>query len=451
VPRILPTRGETVTLVGMGAADRARARLVDGLRDSGRLTGAAVEEAFRAVPRDLFLPGVPLARAYADEAVPVQTVDGVTTSSASQPSMVAIMLGQLDLRPGHHVLEIGAGTGYNAALMARIVGPAGRVVAVDIDADLVAAAAAHLAAAGVTGVELVCADGALGHPPGAPYDRIVLTVGSGDVRPEWFGQLAPAGRLLLPLGIRGTQLSVALDRGADGLLRSDSVNRCAFVRLRGVGAAPESTTEAGALSVLPADDRPLRAAVLDEAFSAPGGAVRSPVLLGPADLWDGFGLWLALFEPQTCRLLASRTDPDDLDPSGPAADVLQLGPGHATVGLFTDDPDGPGLAAVVLDRRGEDARGPWPMHVQWFGPAGKAAADRLLAACSAWRTAGRPVAADLRLTVVPRGTPPPAPAQDVTVVEKEHCSVLVDLRPPAVDQSAGSSTTTGISREVRRW
>ena len=98
----------------------------------------------------------------------MQSVDGVTTSSASQPSMMAIMLEQLDLRPGHRVLEIGAGTGYNAALLARIVGPAGRVVAVDIDPDLIRDAARHLVDAGVRGVELVCGDGALGHPPGAP-------------------------------------------------------------------------------------------------------------------------------------------------------------------------------------------------------------------------------------------------------------------------------------------
>ena len=124
--------------------------------------------------------------------------------------------------------------------MARLVGPQGHVVDVDIDADLVDGAARHLAAAGVGDVELVCGDGALGHPPGAPYDRIILTVGSGDVRPEWIAQLAPGGRLLLPLALRGTQLSVALDLGADGALRSASVHRCAFVRLRGVGAASEA-------------------------------------------------------------------------------------------------------------------------------------------------------------------------------------------------------------------
>src|SRR6187455_2945845 len=130
----------------MGAADRARARLVDGMRDSGRLCSPAVEAAFRTVPRHLFLPGVPLARAYADEAVATQAVDGVTTSSASQPSMMAIMLAQLDLCPGHRVLEIGAGTGYNAALMARLVGPSGKVVSVDIDPEVAQRARENLAA-----------------------------------------------------------------------------------------------------------------------------------------------------------------------------------------------------------------------------------------------------------------------------------------------------------------
>ena len=268
--------GDGVRLPGMGAADRARARLVDGLRDSGRLCSPAVEEAFRTVPRHLFLPGVPLARAYADEAVAVQAVDGVTTSSASQPSMMAIMLGQLDLRPGHRVLEIGAGTGYNAALMARIVGPAGRVVDVDIDADLVDGAARHLAAAGVDGVELVCADGALGYPPGAPYDRIVLTVGSGDVRPEWVAQLAPGGRLLLPLALRGTQLSVALDLG-DGRRAAQRLGQPVRVRpaARASGRCPRAAYDRGrGWRCCPADERRVAAETV-------GWPWRCPVVPGP--------------------------------------------------------------------------------------------------------------------------------------------------------------------------
>lgn len=418
----------------MGAADRARARLVDELRDAGRLPCAAVEEAFRAVPRHLFLPEVPLARAYADEAVAVQAVDGVTTSSASQPSMMAIMLEQLDLRPGHRVLEIGAGTGYNAALMARIVGPDGAVVAVDIDADLVDGAAHHLAEAGVDGVELICGDGALGCPTGAPYDRIVLTVGSGDVRPEWVAQLAPGGRLLLPLAVRGTQLSVALDLGVDGVLRSDSVARCAFVRLRGVGATSEPGVQAGdGLSVLPVDDRTAVAELARPALSAPGGARPAPVPLGGGDLWDGFGLWLALTEPEACRLLAGPDDPDAPEHRGVDGErMFRVGTSRVALGLLAVSPHGPGLAAVLLDRD-PDSAGPWPVEVQAFGPAGDAAADRVLAALTSWRDAGGPTAADLLLTVVPRhaaiekavaATPP------VALVEKEYCRVLVRVASP---------------------
>jgi protein-L-isoaspartate(D-aspartate) O-methyltransferase len=417
----------------MAAADRARARLVDGLRDSGLLSGPAVEDAFRTVPRHLFLPGVALGRAYADEAVAVQTVGGVTTSAASQPSMMAIMLGQLDLRPGHRVLEIGAGTGYNAALMARIVGPAGRVVAVDIDAALVDGAARHLADAGVHGVELVCADGALGYAPGAPYDRIVLTVGSGDVRPEWVAQLAPGGRLLLPLAIRGTQLSVALDLGDDHVLRSASVNRCAFVRLRGVGAVSEGGVAAGGLFFLPADDRHVPAEAVAAGLSVPGRSRAAPLRLGPGDLWDGFGLWLALTEPGTCRLCAPLRDPDDPAGPGRAAELLHLGPGNATVGLVTERADGIGLAALVLDPSPDPgARATWRVQVQAFGPAGDAAADRLVAACDAWVAAGRPSSAELHLTVVPRrGASTAAPdGPPTTVVEKEHCRVFVAVRRP---------------------
>ena len=288
------------------------------------------------MPRHLFLPGVPLARAYADEAVATQAVDGVTTSSASQPSMMAIMLAQLDLRPGHRVLEIGAGTGYNAALMARLVGAQGHVVSVDIDADLVDGAARHLAAAGVNDVELVCGDGALGHSPGAPYDRIVLTVGSGDVRPEWVAQLAPGGRLLLPLALRGTQVSVALDLGADGALRSASVHRCSFVRLRGVGAVSEAgTTGAGGVSVLPAGGRP-DPELVRVALAAPGPARHVPEPLGAGDLWDGFGMWLALTEPGACRLLSGRVDPDDPDPDGLPAELLPVRGHAASIGIFAD-------------------------------------------------------------------------------------------------------------------
>lgn len=177
-----------------GGPDAARARLVDGLRDSGRLTDRAVEAAFRAVPRHVFLPTMPAADAYQDEAFVIKTgADGLPLSSSSQPAIMAIMLEQLGIAPGQRVLEIGTGTGYNAALMAHLVGERGTVVTVDIDADLVGKARANLDGAGYPDVILVCGDGAFGEPGHAPYDRIIVTAGAWDLAPDWLGSSARAG------------------------------------------------------------------------------------------------------------------------------------------------------------------------------------------------------------------------------------------------------------------
>src|SRR5260370_1798721 len=115
---------------------------------------------------------------------------------------MAIMLEQLALQPGQRVLEIGAGTGYNAALIAQIVGKSGQVVTVDIDEDVASSARQQLAAAGFDRVDVHCADGGFGYPEAAPYDRIILTASAWDIAPAWFKQLSPAGRLVLPLSLR---------------------------------------------------------------------------------------------------------------------------------------------------------------------------------------------------------------------------------------------------------
>lgn len=157
--------------------------LVDQLIKNGAISTAAVEAAFRAVARHLFLPHVPPEHVYQDQAIPTKYEDGRATSSSSQPSITAIMLEQLALTPGRRVLEIGAGTGYNAALMAHIVGDTGHVVTVDVEADLVTQAQEHLTTGGFSRVTVVQGDGAFGYPPGAPYDCIILTVGAWDIAP----------------------------------------------------------------------------------------------------------------------------------------------------------------------------------------------------------------------------------------------------------------------------
>jgi protein-L-isoaspartate(D-aspartate) O-methyltransferase len=195
-------------------AERLRNALVDRLRADGHARTAAVENALRTVPRHVFVPDASLEVAYANAPVHIKyDTDGTSISCASQPGVVALMLDQLDVHPGEHVLELGAGTGYNAALLAHLVGESGHVTTLDVDDDLVEGARVHLAAAGITHVQAVTRDGALGHTEGAPYDRIIATVGAHGVPHAWLQQLAPGGRLLVPQRLKGTvSRSIAYER-----------------------------------------------------------------------------------------------------------------------------------------------------------------------------------------------------------------------------------------------
>ncbi|MEY9840666.1 methyltransferase of FxLD system [Streptacidiphilus sp. EB103A] len=194
------------------------------------------------MPRHLFLPGVDLATAYAPKPVVTKRAqDGAAISSASSPSLVAAMLEQLDVRPGHRVLEIGAATGINAALLAELVGPAGSVVTIELDEDLAAGARSGLTAAGYTQVEVVCGDGALGYPRGTKFDRIIVTAGAWDVSAAWWQQLAVGGRLVVPLRLHGSGLtrSLAFDRTAQDRMLSTNAEVCGFVPMRGASEMGE--------------------------------------------------------------------------------------------------------------------------------------------------------------------------------------------------------------------
>jgi protein-L-isoaspartate(D-aspartate) O-methyltransferase len=217
--------------------------MVAALRAQGCLHQAALEDAFLAVPRHLFVPTRTLAEAYnPDDAIPTHFDDaGVPISSSSAPNIMATMLEQLDVRRGMDVLEIGAGTGYNAGLLAHLVGPEGSVVSVELDEPVAEEARRHLAAAGVDGVRVVVGDGWLGSPArDESFDRIEATVGVWEVSPHWIRQLRPGGVLVVPLWLRpGIQMSVAFVRDGDRL-RSASAVGCGFMRLRGSHAGPEA-------------------------------------------------------------------------------------------------------------------------------------------------------------------------------------------------------------------
>ncbi|MFF2075427.1 methyltransferase, FxLD system [Kitasatospora sp. NPDC058162] len=216
------------------AAEQLRDALTERLLTGKHITSAPVENAFRAVAREHFLPGFPLDVAYADNPTYTKTDgSGTQISAASQPTIVAMMLEQLEVQPGEKIFEAGAGTGVNAAYMGHIVGPDGHVVAVDVDDDLVDGARKHLADAGADNVTVVLGDGALGHPEGAPYDRIIATVSTSEMPTAWPQQVKPTGRIVLPLRLRGTASRViAFERCEDGWA---SVNDqlAVFMPLRG--------------------------------------------------------------------------------------------------------------------------------------------------------------------------------------------------------------------------
>ena len=168
------------TEVSAPALTQMRHSMVDFLVRHKTFTSPTIEEAFRAVPRHLFLPGVPPDQVYQNQPVVTkQDEHGMPISSSTQPSMMAAMLDQLALSPGQRVLEIGAGTGYNAALIAYLVGQGGHVVTLDLDRDVVESALVHLSNAGFGNVEVVVGDGAQGHLARAPYDRLIVTAGGG--------------------------------------------------------------------------------------------------------------------------------------------------------------------------------------------------------------------------------------------------------------------------------
>jgi len=155
----------------------ARRQLVDRLSARGWITRPQVVAAFAVVPRHLFAPsGTTVEAAYADDTVVTKRgPDGKTTSSISAPWLQAYMIETARIRPGSRVLEVGSG-GYNAALIAEVVGAAGTVVSVDIDAQVVAHARAALDRAGYRQVRTVQADGEDGYRAGGPYDAVLVTV-----------------------------------------------------------------------------------------------------------------------------------------------------------------------------------------------------------------------------------------------------------------------------------
>jgi protein-L-isoaspartate(D-aspartate) O-methyltransferase len=404
-----------------------RERLVAEVLQTSGIRDERIAAALSDVPRHLFLPHLPPEDAYLDDAIVTKRdADGQPISSSSQPAIMAIMLDQLTLAPGQRVLEIGAGTGYNAALMRHIVGPSGTVVSVDIDADVADRAREHLASAGYPDVTVVAADGAEGYPPGAPYDRVIATVGVSDLAPAWLHQAAPGARIVVPLDVRGSQLAVAFGRsGSGGHWVSRSIAPCGFMRMRGSLAGPERAVvlQPGLSVMLPdgltlADGHEVDGAALAAFLAGPPAGFGTGVRASSVQVFWGLGLWLATRDRRSCSLTEER-------PAGNGPGLLARAPLAdtglaATAGIV----DSGGIAMLTADEI-VPAAGPRPgrlaLEAAGFGPHGSELGAALAAHVQAWDAAGQPGAARLYVDAYPRSSadePDPSTAGHTLLIER---------------------------------
>ncbi len=256
-----------------------REALVSHLQRAGVLHLPGVAAAMRTVPRHHFIPAAPLEDAYADRAIAIKMRGDEIVSSISQPGMIAQMLELLDAAAGSRVLEVGTGSGYNAALLAQIVGPRGHVTTIDLDGELVERARMLLREVGCANVEVIAADGAGDILERARFDRIIVTARTQDVAQTWWDALEDGARLVLPLRLEGAgEYAVGFVRREHRLV-SVGVHPCAFIALRGEAQGPGDVFYRDpAHRAIPACVRPI------ESIIAVRGADATAALLEEADI-----------------------------------------------------------------------------------------------------------------------------------------------------------------------
>ena len=208
--------------------ESAKSRLFEQL--AAEIDDRRVLRAMESVPRDLFVPEEAAHLAYEDVALPIGH-----GQSISQPYVVALTLSAARVRPNDRALEVGAGSGYQAAVLSRL---AGRVISVERVEELARSAECRLRSLRYDNVEIRLAGNALGWPDGAPYDVIVVAAGAPKIPNDLIAQLAEGGRLIAPIGSMQSQELMRVVKSPDGLAVT-SLGACRFVPLVGPGAWPE--------------------------------------------------------------------------------------------------------------------------------------------------------------------------------------------------------------------
>ena len=387
----------------------------DGLPDRLR-------EAVRATPRHLFVhrfrigdgplqvrvdegalrdsdadPASELADIYSDAVMTHVDAEGnKLPSTNSQPSYVLWLLHMLDLQPGQRVLEIGSGSGWLAAVMARLVGESGRVTGLEIIPELAAQSRADLAGLGLGNVSVLATDAAEGHVAGAPFDRVMITAACWDLPGVLFDQVAASGRVLVPVELRGGGCQVTvLRREGDGFVAERAVPGW-FVPL--IGPGQDRPQLRFPLAALP---------FWDEIGGAPSHRVALPLATGP----DGVGGGVAAFRAFLGRVapgfaVFGEGEPPEQRPWHPAEPFGVV-----------DEAD----RSVAFWKSGEP-----------LGYGGPGAMRSLARAYATWASCGLPGLAGLGLDVVRTAT---APSGNIPAWKEERGgTVLLWHKQPGAEQ-----------------
>ncbi|WP_407673580.1 methyltransferase, FxLD system [Parafrankia colletiae] len=399
------------------SSESLRSAMVDQLAADHAAKGLTlrpeVEAALRTVPRELFTPGLPLEKAYENEAVLKKMRGDEAISSVSAPFLIAEMLGQaadaLDGLAGRNALEIGSG-GYNASLLRELVGSAGSVTTVDIDPEVTERAVACLAAAGYDDVTVVCADAE--HPvlSGRSYDLIIVTVGSWDIPPAWRDQLTDGGVLVVPLRMFGITKSYALRRHGDRLV-SVSHRQCGFVSVQGDGAHEVRYVDIAEGVHLRLDEgQQIDPAVLDGLLTTPREEAWAGLSLPPRTALIDLNLWLATHLTRETGTFVVLTAQKTAIDAGVVAPSWQFG----TPATLRDSTLAYRSALRWTDRR-------FDLGAYAHGADAAAAAGRMVEHMRAWVDAGSPPPV---LHVLPAHTPD-GDLPDGAVLDKRHSRVVL--------------------------
>ena len=205
--------------------ERQRSGLIKALREQN--VSERTLAAMKKVPRHLFVPSVHTSSAYVDSPLPIGHAQTI-----SAPHMVAMMCDLLELEKGQKILEIGSGSGYNAAVMAEIIGQKGQIYSIERIEKLADFARENLEKAGYSNVEVILSDGSLGLPEHAPYDRISVTASAPDTPTPLIEQLKPGGIMVLPEGESYQRLFI-IRKSPDGEVTKQDIGGVIFVPLIG--------------------------------------------------------------------------------------------------------------------------------------------------------------------------------------------------------------------------